>query len=166
MMAASRRDLALIGAIADGLPRTARPYREIGARLGLDEDAVIDGLKSLIDRGVIRRFGVIVRHHTLGYTANAMTVWDVPDDDVGRIARKMAEVPYVTLCYRRPRRLPQWRYNLFCMVHGAARDAVRDQVEHLAVHLGLLETPHEILFSLRQFKQRGAHYLTCERAAE
>lgn len=166
MMAVSGRELALIAAIADGLPRTARPYLEIGARLGMGEDAVIAALRSLIDRGIIRRFGVIVRHRELGYTANAMTVWDVPDADVRRVGQRMAEVPCVTLCYRRVRRLPHWPYNLFCMVHGADRATVRAQVAALAEDLELSRVPHEILFSTRRFKQRGAYYQARGRGAQ
>jgi DNA-binding Lrp family transcriptional regulator len=152
------RDLRLLGAIRDGLPLVSRPYASIGAALGLSEDEVIGTIRRLIADGVIKRFGVIVRHHELGYRANAMVVWDVPDRDVGEIGRLMATFPFVTLCYRRPRRLPDWPYNLFCMIHAKDRGEARAHVGDLVSDLDLGDIPHEILFSRRRFKQRGARY--------
>lgn len=157
-MDVTERDLCLIGAVQQGLPLVARPYAEIGRRCGMSEQDVIDGLKMLIETGVIKRFGVIVRHHELGYNANAMVVWDIPDDDVAEAGRRLGAFDFVTLCYRRPRRLPAWPYNLFSMIHGRDREAVLAQMESLASQCGLTNVPHEPLFSTRRFKQRGARY--------
>jgi DNA-binding Lrp family transcriptional regulator len=148
----------LIQAIQGGLPLVERPYRDIGNRIGLSEKAVIERLRAMIDAGIIKRLGVVVRHHELGYRANAMVVWDVPDDDVDRVGRQLGDVECVTLCYQRPRRLPDWPYNLFCMVHGRDRAAVEDCILDIAESLGLGEIPHATLFSGRRFKQRGARY--------
>jgi DNA-binding Lrp family transcriptional regulator len=101
--------------------------------------------------------GVIVRHRSLGYDANAMVVWDVPDDCVSDAGRRMSAFEFVTLCYRRPRR-PHWPYNLFCMIHGKERETVLAQTELLAQGCGLGDVPREVLFSRRCFKQRGACY--------
>ncbi|MGD8614311.1 MAG: Lrp/AsnC family transcriptional regulator [Gammaproteobacteria bacterium] len=147
-----------IAAVQDGLPLVDRPYREIGARLGWSEQAVIDTLQGMIDAGIIKRLGVVVRHHELGYRANAMVVWDVPDDRVDVLGQQLGRQDCVTLCYRRPRRLPEWRHNLFCMVHGRDRDDVLACVRRMITGLGLETLAHEVLFSVRRFKQRGAHY--------
>jgi DNA-binding Lrp family transcriptional regulator len=148
----------LIEAIQAGLPLLARPYRAIGARLGMTEQAVIARLRAMIDAGIIKRLGVVVRHHELGYRANAMVVWDVPDEQVERIGRRLGDIDCVTLCYQRPRRLPDWPYNLFCMVHGQDRDEVLACIGRLVGALGLGEIRHTVLFSGRRFKQRGARY--------
>ena len=160
MQVSDPKDLALISALQDGLPLVARPYAALGRVAGLAEGEVIERLRALIDGGVIRRFGVIVRHRELGYRANGMVVWDVPDARVGEVARSLAALPYVTLCYRRPRRLPDWPYNLFCMIHGTERDAVLAQVEAATESAGLAGLPRDVLFSRRRFKQRGARYLS------
>jgi DNA-binding Lrp family transcriptional regulator len=149
----SDRDRRLIAAIADGLPLAA-----VARAVGLGEDAVIDRLRRLSAAGVLKRFGVIVRHRELGYRANAMTVWDVPDERVATAGRKLAELPYMSLCYRRPRRPPDWPYNLFCMIHGRDRAAVEAQVEAATTAAGLDGLPRAVLFSRRRFKQRGARY--------
>jgi DNA-binding Lrp family transcriptional regulator len=103
----------VIAAIQSGLPLVARPYAAVGANLGLSEEVVTGCLQSLVRHGVIKRMGVVVRHHELGYRANAMVVWDVPDEEVSALGCCLGKLEFVTLCYRRPRRLPAWRYNLF-----------------------------------------------------
>ena len=127
---------------------------------GLGEDEVLARLRALLAAGVISRLGVIVRHHELGWRANAMTVWDVPDERVASAGGRLRELPFVTLCYRRPRRLPAWPYNLFCMIHGRDRPTVIAQVEAATETAGLTDRPRDVLFSLRRFKQRGARYAT------
>ena len=147
-----------IQAIQDGLPLVARPYLAVAERLGWTEQTVIDRLRAMIDAGVIKRLGVVVRHHELGYRANAMVVWDVPDEQVDLTGQLLGRQDCVTLCYQRPRRLPAWRYNLFCMVHGRDRDEVLACIERMIEGLGLKSIAHAVLFSKRRFKQRGARY--------
>jgi DNA-binding Lrp family transcriptional regulator len=151
-------DRRLLAAIQGGLPLVPRPYAAVAAGLGLAEGEVIARLARLQQSGVIRRFGVVVRHHELGYAANAMVVWDVPEEQVRELGRCLAGFDFITLCYRRPRRLPQWRYNLYCMIHGRDREEVRAHLEWMVNHCGLQSLPHAVLFSRRRFKQRGAVY--------
>jgi siroheme decarboxylase len=148
----------LIEAIQAGLPLVARPYRKIGTRLGITEQAVIGRLRGMIDAGIIKRLGVVVRHHELGYRANAMVVWDVPDERIEHIGRQLGDIDCVTLCYQRPRRLPDWPYNLFCMVHAQDRNDVLACITRLVEALALGDIRHAVLFSGRRFKQRGARY--------
>jgi DNA-binding Lrp family transcriptional regulator len=149
---------ALIGAIQGGLPLVARPYAAIGQAIGLDESEVIARIGALLEDGAIKRLGVVVRHQELGYRANAMVVWDLPDKDVDALGARIGTIPFVTLCYRRPRRRPDWPYNLFTMIHGRGREAVLEQVAEVERFLGRGSIPHAVLFSGRRFKQRGAHY--------
>jgi len=151
-------DKRLLNAIADGLPLTPSPYETVADELGLTEDEVLRRLQGLIDGGVISRFGVVVRHHELGFHANAMAVWDVPDAAVDAVGTEIRTFPFVTLCYQRPRRLPDWPYNMFCMVHGRDRATVRRQIREINAACGLRALPQDVLFSLRRFKQCGAHY--------
>lgn len=149
-------DRTVLAAIENGLPIVGRPYRDVAENLGISEEEVIHRLQQLTAAGVVSRFGCVVRHRVLGYTANAMAVWDVPDAMVEGIALRFMRHPQVTLCYRRPRRLPAWPYNLFCMVHAKARRdayAVIDDL-NLIAESGL--NRQAVLFSERCFKQRGA----------
>jgi DNA-binding Lrp family transcriptional regulator len=151
-------DRALLAAIAEGLPLVPRPYAALGTELGLGENEVLARLRALLAGGVISRMGVIVRHHELGWRANAMTVWDVPDARVPEAGSRLRVLPFITLCYRRPRRPPAWPYNLFCMIHGRDRATVLEQVEEATRVANLGDLPRDVLFSLRRFKQRGARY--------
>ena len=155
-------DRALLAAVAAGLPLVSRPYAAIGEPLGLSEETVLARLERLLAEGVISRLGIVVRHHELGWRANAMTVWDVPDDRVPGAGARLRDLPFVTLCYRRPRRPPAWPYNLFCMIHGQDRDTVLAQVEEATAAAGLGGLARDVLFSARRFKQRGARYAASE----
>jgi len=148
----------LIEIIQRGLPLVARPYQEIAERLGWSEQLVIEKLKTMIEGGIIKRLGVVVRHHELGYRSNAMVVWNVGDDQVDQVGQKLGAQDCVTLCYQRPRMLPEWPYNLFCMVHGRNREDVLECIDTMTEGLNLENIPHTVLFSGRRFKQRGAIY--------
>lgn len=154
----SAAELVLIGAIQGGLPLVARPYAILAEQSGMTEQEVIDSLARLQAAGVIKRMGLVVRHHELGYGANAMVVWDVPDAEVAELGRCLSRFEFVTLCYRRPRQGRDWPYNLFCMIHGRDRDEVRGKVRQLVQCCGLEDIAHTVLFSRRRFKQRGARY--------
>ena len=104
-MVLNEQDRDLIAAIQGGLPLVARPYAVIAARLGLSESVLIARLGELQAAGLIKRMGVVVKHRALGYHANAMVVWDIPDAEVERIGALLADESCVTLCYQRPRRI-------------------------------------------------------------
>jgi len=149
----------LLSALQDGLELVPQPYGRLALRAGLSEDQVLGLILQWLGRGLVKRFGVVVRHHELGFTANAMCVWDVPDAQVAGIGARLAAEPAVTLCYRRARVAADWPYNLFCMIHGRNRAAVESEIAALGARLGLSTYPQAVLFSLRRFKQRGARYV-------
>lgn len=148
----------LVSVLQEGLPFFIRPFALIAERIGASESEVLIRIRRWLDEGDIKRFGVVVRHRELGYTANAMLVHDVPDDQVSEIGRALAEEAAVTLCYRRPRSLPDWPYNLFCMIHGRERGEVEAIIADLRQRHGLSDAAHEVLFSLTRYKQNGARY--------
>ena len=148
----------LVSVLQEGLPLFMRPFSLIAERIGASESDVLGRIGRWLEEGAIKRFGVVVRHHELGFRANAMVVHDIADDQVSELGRLLAEEPAVTLCYRRPRVLPDWPYNLFCMIHGRERGEVEDIIAELRQRHGLLDAPHEVLFSLTRYKQNGARY--------
>lgn len=145
----------LIAALQPGLELVPQPFARLGERTGMGEDEVLERIAGWLAEGLIKRFGVVVRHHELGYRANAMVVFDLPDTKVDRIGQRLAAEPGVTLCYRRTRSLPDWPYNLYCMVHGRSREDAQPVIERLAAIVGV---PATSLFSTRRFKQCGARY--------
>lgn len=148
-------DRRLIAALQTGLPLVAQPFAQLAEQVDMPESAVLERLAKWLDEGCIKRFGVVVRHHELGFRANAMVVFDVPDDVVTTVGQRLAREAGVTLCYRRQRHLPHWPQNLFCMVHGRSRAEVEPIIQRLCRVAGY---PCTALFSLRRFKQCGAKY--------
>jgi DNA-binding Lrp family transcriptional regulator len=165
----NNRDRALVAALQDGLSLTTRPFATLALQAGWlgasGGRQAIERVGQWIDAGIIKRFGVIVRHRALGFRANAMCVWDVPAHDVDRLGEALASEPGVTLCYRRRRAESGWPYNLFCMVHGRNRIDVEARLAVLTARHGLATYPHAVLFSRRAFKQCGARYVEPARVA-
>lgn len=159
-MELSEIDQKLIGALRHGLPLVERPYEALGADLGLDENTVIGRMRHFVDWGLISRIGIVVDHAALGFDSNAMVVWDVPDDEVERVGGMFAGLSWVTLCYRRPRRLPDWPYNLFTMIHARDRAFVEDRVAFMSTLSASMVRASAILHTTRRFKQTAAFYGT------
>lgn len=153
-----RQALQLRRLLEAGLPLAARPYARLAEQLGATEDAVLEQVRQWSDDGLFRRMGLVLKHRALGFRANAMLVLDVPDDRVDAVGQQLGQAPGVNLCYQRPRRLPQWRYNLFCMIHGRERADVVERIERLLAEHGLDGLPYQLLFSTRAFKQCGGRY--------
>ncbi len=151
----SARDWPLAARVEEGLPLVSRPYAAWAQDLGLDEAEVLSEVSRWLQEGQLRRFGVVVRHHELGFSANAMTVFDVPADRVDACGEALAREEGVTLAYRRARDR-DWHYNLYCMVHGRDRDAVNHVLLGAVARCGLRDCPRVVLFSRRRFKQTGA----------
>jgi DNA-binding Lrp family transcriptional regulator len=148
-------DRALVRALQAGLPRVPRPYHAVAESLGVAPDVVMGRVEAMLDAGAIRRIGVVPNHYRLGYTANGMSVWDVDDAVVDALGEKVGALDCVSHCYRRPRRLPVWRYNLFAMVHGKSRGEVEAKVGEIAGVLGAHARAHDVLYSTRILKKTG-----------
>ena len=148
-------DLALVAATQAGLPLTPRPYHAVAERLGLTAEEVMARMQAMLETGAIRRIGVVPNHYALGYTANGMTVWDVADDRVDELGEAVGRLPFVSHCYRRPRRLPLWPYNLFAMVHAKNREQAEAYADEIAALLGEDCRKSDILYSSRILKKTG-----------
>jgi siroheme decarboxylase len=151
-------DRRILVACQAGLPLVERPYHALAKIVGIEAGELMGRLQALLSRGVIRRIGAVPNHYKLGYRANGMTVWDVPDERVSELGARVGALPFVSHCYRRPRHLPLWPYNLFAMVHGHDRDEVAGQIEAIRDCLGPDCRAHEVLFSTRILKKTGLRF--------
>lgn len=145
----------LVRLLQEGLAAEREPFASAAARLGWPAVRVVEQVREWIGAGVIRRFGAVVRHRELGYRANGMAVFRVPEDRVDAVGRRLAERPEISHCYRRPS-LPDFPYNLYAMVHGHTEADVRGLVAEVARDLDLAD--HEILFSVTEFKKTSMRY--------
>ena len=147
----------LLLAVQDGFPLSATPYADVAAEVGAAVDDVLTAVDRLRADGCIKRIGCVVNHVVTGFTSNCMVVWDVPDDELDARGEAVGRLPYVTLCYHRPRRPEQdWEYSLFTMVHGREAAAVDAKIDELAAEH--LPFGHERLYSTETLKQTGARY--------
>ncbi|WP_286266839.1 siroheme decarboxylase subunit beta [Thalassotalea atypica] len=153
-----QQQVKLRAIIEQGLPQVAQPYLAIAKQIDATEQQVLEQVAMWQESGLIKRFGIVVKHRQLGYTANAMVVWNIADADVEKVASKLSLYDEVSLCYRRPRRLPDWPYNLFCMIHGTDRDLVLGQIDKITNELALEDVQKDVLFSYKAYKQNGARY--------
>jgi len=145
-------DLKLLKTIQDGIPIVSEPFKHIAEEVGLSEKEVLERLDSLGKEGAIRRFGASIGHRAIGITANAMCTWNVPDEKVEEVGAIMAGFPEVTHCYERPR-YPDWKYNLFTMVHAYSREECEKIAKEISIATGIKD--YSILFSEREFKKTG-----------
>lgn len=148
-------DRAIVVATQAGLPLAREPYHAVAAALGLPAAEVMARIARMQELGVIRRIAAVPNHYALGYRANGMSVWDVADDRIGELGPRVGALDFVSHCYRRPRVLPHWRYNLFAMVHGRTRADVEARVGEVAALLGAAAHAHEVLYSRRILKKTG-----------
>lgn len=148
-------DRQLILATQEGLPLVPRPYHALADQIGLTAEEVQNRFRAMLQSGVIRRVGIVPNHYRLGYVSNGMSVWDVDDENVDEMGEIVGALDYVSHCYRRPRHLPSWPYNLFAMVHGKTREEVAEKVNSIADILSRVCRSHDILYSTRVLKKTG-----------
>ncbi|CAJ97062.1 DNA-binding transcriptional regulator, Lrp family [Cupriavidus necator] len=151
-------DWRLVAALEAGLPLTPRPFHALAAQARMAMPQVLERLTRWSAQGVIRRLGVVLQHGRFGFGHNAMCVWDVPDAHVDAIGMRLARLARVTLCYRRARRLPDWPYNLFAMVHARNAQDLLPALARIHATAGLEHAPGTVLVGTRCYKQRGTRY--------
>jgi DNA-binding Lrp family transcriptional regulator len=148
-------DAAIVRATQAGLPLTPEPWRAVAEAAGVTQAQLFARVEAMLHDGRIRRIGAVPNHYALGYTANGMSVWDVADDAVDALGAQVGALAFVTHCYRRPRRLPEWRYNLFAMVHGKSRAETDAHVAEIRALLAPALRAHDVLYSTRILKKTG-----------
>lgn len=148
-------DRRIVLATQSGLPLEPQPYLAVARQAGVSAEEVMTRMRRMLETGMIRRIGAVPNHYALGYKANGMTVWDVPDEKVDELGERVGALDFVSHCYHRPRHLPDWPYNFFAMVHGHDKPEVAAQVRQIAALLGEADRGHEILFSTRILKKTG-----------
>lgn len=149
-------DRDILQALTSGLSIVERPFEQIASRLGRREDEILARIAALHDAAIITRLGVIVRHRALGWSSNAMVVWQMEPDEIDYAGPKLAAFPGVTLCYERAPVGDVWPYRLYCMIHGRSRTETLEVLRGIRELPEMTEVPHKVLFSTRCFKQTGA----------
>ncbi len=147
----------IIASVQGDIPVTPRPFLEIARSLGISEDQVLEILGDLCTRGIIRRFGATLRHQKSGFSANAMVAWNVDEERIEEVGRKMAGFREVSHCYRRNPN-PDWPYNLYTMIHAKDEESCREIARRMALASG--ENDYNLLFSRTELKKTSMQYFT------
>ncbi len=148
-------DKGILSALQGDLSGSPEPYELIGKQLNVSEEEVILRINRMVDSGIIRRIGAMIRHIEAGINFNGMVVWKVSPDRVEEIGQIFANVPQVTHCYERPP-FGAMGGNLFTMIHSSSKDECMETVARMAKEVGLEE--YEILFSERELKKVSMIY--------
>lgn len=148
-------DKAIINKLSGDIPLVEEPYKKIAEELGITEKEVIDRIKELQNKEIIRRIGGILYHREVGFKCNAMVVWVIPEDSLERTARVMCSFKEVTHCYERPTS-DNWPYNVFTMIHGENKEQCEDIVKQICENIKFCE--YKILYSSRELKKSSKKY--------
>lgn len=151
----SREEKKIIRMIQGDLPVSRSPFAALARKSGIEEKEFLEKTRRFVRSGMIRRFGAILRHQIAGYRGNAMAVWNVPEEEVGRIGRAMASFPEVSHCYLRPAH-PRWPYNLYTMIHGKDPEDCLRTAKKIARETGIGN--YRLLFSKREHKKSSMNY--------
>lgn len=149
----------VIARIQEDIPVSERPYLEIARAVGVAEDELLDCLRGLCARGVIRRFGATLRHQRTGFTANAMAAWEVAEERIEAVGRIMAGFRQVSHCYRRDP-TPVWPYNLYTMIHAENEEACRETARQMSEAAGVFA--YRLLFSREELKKTSMVYFATD----
>ncbi len=153
-------DWLIIEATQAGLPLTPRPYHAVAEQIGITPEDMIKRFKQMLETGAIRRIAAVPNHYALGYRANGMTVWNVPDSEIDACGEKVAALDFVTHCYHRPRHMPDWPYNLFAMIHAHDHETTERMIQTISDILGDDNLGHSVLYSTQILKKTGLRLAT------
>ncbi|MBM7865507.1 AsnC family transcriptional regulator [Heliobacterium gestii] len=152
-------DKKLIRLLQDDLPVAPRPFAVLAEQVGLTEEEVIARTRRYQEQGLMRRFGVALRHREVGFTANGMGCWDVPEERAEEVGRIMATFSEASHCYQRPR-FDGWPYSHFTMLHGQSREECAAVARRISEATGI--TNYRLLFSTEELKKTSMRYFTEE----
>ncbi len=159
--ALSDLEIRYVHAMQQDLPVESEPFVAIAINLGISLEDLQQLTADMVATGRLRRFSAVLRHRELGFSANGMGIWAVPEADVLRVGKQMAAYRAVTHCYRRPT-YPDWPYNIFTMIHARSREECHDIVDKIAQETNITE--HGILFSTKEYKKVRVQYFTAAEA--
>jgi siroheme decarboxylase len=148
-------DKKIIGLLQGDIPMDLRPFAIMADQVGITEEQFLSRVKSMVDSGIIRRFGATLHHQKAGFSANAMVAWIVPDSKVEEAVRIMAGFREVSHCYQRVTQ-GDWKYNVYTMIHGNSRDECREIARRISKNTGINE--YAVLFSEKEFKKTSMEY--------
>ena len=97
---------SLLNILQENFPLVSEPFKFVAEKTGLAEEEVIDILKELKEKNIIRHFGASINSHKLGYIT-CLCATSIPENKI-EIAYKIAKFPEITHAYLRDHKLNFW----------------------------------------------------------
>ncbi|MGC1164518.1 MAG: Lrp/AsnC family transcriptional regulator [Solirubrobacterales bacterium] len=157
-------DIALIRALQGPMAAVERPYDEAASELGISTEDLLERLRSMVDRKILRRVAAILYHRRAGFSANGMGVWKVPDEQIMEVGARMASFRGISHCYQRPT-YEDWPYSVFTMAHGRSKQECDAVLDSIAADCGIGPDGRATLYSSTEYKKIRLHYFTDDYAA-
>jgi len=152
-------DIALIRALQGPMEATARPYDAAAQELGISTEVLLDRLRAMVDRKILRRVAAILYHRRAGFSANGMGVWKVPEDQIMEVGGRMASFRGISHCYQRPT-YEDWPYSVFTMAHGRSKEECDAILDSIAEECGMGPDDRATLYSSTEYKKIRLRYFT------
>ena len=153
------RDVATIRALQGPMEAVERPYDEAAAEVGLSTEELLERLRGMVDRKLLRRVAAILFHRRAGFSANGMGVWKVPEGEIMETGRRMASFRGISHCYQRPT-YEDWPYSVFTMAHGRSKEECDAILDSIAAECGMGPDDRATLYSSTEYKKIRLHYFT------
>jgi DNA-binding Lrp family transcriptional regulator len=150
-------DVAVIRATQGDLPVVSEPYVPAARSLGMEVDVLLEHLRGMRERGLLRRVAAILFHRRAGFSANGMGVWKVPAGRIAELGPRMAAFRGISHCYQRPT-YEDWPYSVFTMAHGRSKEECDAILDAIAQQTGIEE--RATLYSSTEFKKVRLLYFT------
>jgi len=144
-----------VRALQGDFPLVADPYAQLAESVGLTKEDFLATVKSMQDEKKIRKMGAVLAHRNVGFKANVLVAWAVPQERLEEVARVMVDSPSVSHCYDR-NTAPDWPYNFYTMVHGHSREECEQIVQQLADAAGVQD--RQMLFTKKEWKKQSMRY--------
>jgi DNA-binding Lrp family transcriptional regulator len=155
MVKLTEREKRILQILIEGIPLSERPFYEIAKKIGFTEKEVLEITKNLMDKKIIRRLGITLRHNLAGIKGNAMVAWRVPEEKIEEIGQYLSQLPYISHCYVRET-YEDWNYNLYTMIHGKNKREVKKRIKEISEKFSLKD--YQILFTKKEIIRKHAKY--------
>ncbi len=153
------RDVALIRALQGPMAAVEHPYDQAASELGIGTEALLERLRGMVDRKILRRVAAILYHRRAGFSANGMGVWKVPDEEIMETGTRMASFRGISHCYQRPT-YEDWPYSVFTMAHGRSKEECDAILDSIADECGIAPDGRATLYSSTEYKKVRLQYFT------
>jgi DNA-binding Lrp family transcriptional regulator len=151
----TEQDKEFIRQLQKDLEVVDRPFLKAAQSLGMTEEQIFEKLRYYEEIGVMRRYAAILRHRDVGFVANGMIVWRVPEQRIEEVGSVLGAFPQISHCYQRPV-YADWPYNIFSMVHCKSIAEAESMAKEIQKHIQVDD--YRILFSSREFKKTRVEY--------